>query len=695
MKKAEDIFMNYCIGVDLGGTNIAAGIVDLKGKRIIRKASVKTNAPRPCEEISRDIVELCKSVCASENLTLSDMKWIGVVTPGIVKNGIVISASNLGWENDDFVGILHSLTGEECFVANDANAAAYAEAMWGAGEGEGSLAMITLGTGVGGGIVNDCEILEGMNGFAAEIGHMIIDVEGRRCGCGKRGCLEAYASATALVSESRRMAKLYPDSIMWQLADGDEKRINGITPFKAMAKGDRAARLVVDSFVKHLAIGVSNVINLLQPDVVCIGGGISAEGERLMRPLREEVKRLSFGTEGHRTRVVAAKFMNDAGILGGALLGMQEELSQMKNDARELISHFAVDGDVVTAIPYGNGHINDTKYVVVKKNGVRHEYILQRINKNVFKNPHELMENYEAVTSYLKKQIIAKGGDPERETLSVIKAKDGKNYHIDADGEYWRLVNFVTGSMSYDKVEKPEQFYDSAVSFGNFQYLLKDYPADTLFETIKNFHNTPDRFRQLTEAVERDVCGRLAEVTAEVEFCKARREFAGTLERAHAEGKLPLKVTHNDTKLNNILFDKNTGKALCVCDLDTIMPGYSVNDFGDSIRFGATTALEDEADLSKVNFDISLYELYVKGFIEGANGGLSEGELEMLPIGAMMMTFECGMRFLTDYLSGDTYFRTSREKHNLDRARNQFKLVSDMEKVLPEMREIVKKYTKA
>ena len=685
--------MNYCIGVDLGGTNIAAGIVDLHAKKIVRKASIKTNAPRPCEDISRDIVALCESLCASENLSLSDMKWIGVVTPGIVKNGVVISASNLGWNNDDFAGILNRLTGGNTFVANDANAAAYAEAMWGAGECAGSLAMITLGTGVGGGIVVDCEIVEGSNGFAAEIGHMIIDVDGRKCGCGKRGCLEAYASATALVSEARRVAGLYPDSLMWQLADGDVGKINGIVPFKAMARGDKAARLVVDSFIKHLAIGVSNVINILQPDVVCIGGGISGEGERLMRPLREEVERLSFGTKEHRSRLVAAKFRNDAGILGGALLGMQEELAKMKNDARELLSHFAIDGDVVTAIPYGNGHINDTKYVVVKKNGTRHEYILQKINKNVFKNPAELMENYESVTSYLREIIKKNGGDPERETLSVIKTKDGENYHKDSEGEYWRLVNFVTDSMSYDKVERPEQFYDSAVSFGNFQYLLKDYPAETLHETIKNFHNTPDRYRQLMEAVERDVCGRLSEVEAEVEFCKARREFAGTLEAAHAEGRLPLKVTHNDTKLNNILFDKNTGKALCVCDLDTIMPGYSVNDFGDSIRFGATTALEDEADLSKVNFDISLYELYVKGFIEGAKGGLSEGELELLPIGAMMMTFECGMRFLTDYLSGDTYFRISREKHNLDRARNQFKLVSDMEKALPEMRAIVKKYS--
>ena len=361
----------------------------------------------------------------------------------------------------------------------------------------------------------------------------------------------------------------------------------------------------------------------------------------------------------------------------------------MKQDLRQVWEQFDTD---FSASPYGSGHINITRYILCEKGDKKYEYILQRINKNVFKNPPALMENYTAVTEFLRAKIVARGGDPDRETLNVVKTLDGKNYYLDADGEYWRLVLFVTDSISYDKVERPEQFYDSAVAFGNFQCLLKDYPAATLHETIVNFHNTPDRYRQLMEAVDADKCGRLAEVAAEVEFCKARREFAGTLERAHAEGKLPLKVTHNDTKLNNILFDKNTGEALCVIDLDTIMPGYSVNDFGDSIRFGATTALEDEADLTKVNFDISLYELYVKGFIEGANGGLSAGELELLPIGAIMMTFECGMRFLADYLSGDTYFRTSRPKQNLDRARNQFKLVSDMEKRLDEMRAIVKKY---
>ena len=356
-----------------------------------------------------------------------------------------------------------------------------------------------------------------------------------------------------------------------------------------------------------------------------------------------------------------------------------------------IVAAFEVEGNVVDYVPFGNGHINETKLVTMD-NGV--QFVLQRINKNVFKRPDLLMENYVGVTKFIRKKIEAAGGDPLREVLNAIPTKDGKPFTIDEEGQYWRLLVYVTESMSYDKVERPEQFYDSAVSFGDFQYMLRDYPAETLHETIVNFHNTPDRFRQLSEAIANDAKGRLKEVEAEVAFAREREAFAHTLEDAHKAGKLPLRVTHNDTKLNNILFDEKTGKALAVIDLDTIMPGYSVNDFGDSIRFGATTALEDEADLSKVNFDISLYELYVKGFIEGAKGGLTDAEIGYLPESAMMMTLECGMRFLADYLSGDTYFKTSRPKHNLDRARNQFKLVSDMENRLADMHKIVEKYAK-
>ena len=364
----------------------------------------------------------------------------------------------------------------------------------------------------------------------------------------------------------------------------------------------------------------------------------------------------------------------------------------MNSLIEKILKSFDITGILVFSEPFGNGHINDTHRITVESECGTKRYILQRINNNVFRNPEGLMKNYVAVTDYLNEMVISEGGDPEREALAIIRAKDGKSFVVDENGRYWRLLRYIEDSMSYDMVERPEQFYESAVAFGNFQYMLRDYPAETLHETIVNFHNTPDRFRQLTEAIANDAKGRLAEVAAEVEFAKAREEFAGTLERARTEGKLPLRVTHNDTKLNNILFDSNTGKALCVVDLDTIMPGYSVNDFGDSIRFGATTALEDETDLSKVNFDISLYELYVKGFIEGAKGGLTEGELEMLPIGAIMMTFECGMRFLADYLNGDTYFRIHRPSHNLDRCRNQFKLVADMEAQLDQMKAIVKKY---
>ena len=360
----------------------------------------------------------------------------------------------------------------------------------------------------------------------------------------------------------------------------------------------------------------------------------------------------------------------------------------------DIARNFDIKGEIIDAVPFGSGHINHTRLLTTKTKNGKMQYVMQGINKNVFRDPVGLMENYVAVTNYLHNLIEKTGGDPERETLNVILSKDGKPYYVDPNGDYWRMLTFITGSVSYDRVETPQQFYDSAVAFGNFQYMLRDYPADTLVETIPNFHNTPDRIRQLKDAISSDPCGRVESVRAEIDFALSREDFAKALETAHKSGKLPLRVTHNDTKLNNILFDKETLSPLCVCDLDTIMPGYSVCDFGDSIRFGATTAAEDERDLSLVNFDLHLYEMYARGFIEGAKGGLTDGELEMLPYGAIMMTFECGVRFLTDYINGDTYFRIHREGHNLDRARNQFKLVSDMEKNLDEMTSIIKNLTK-
>ena len=317
--------MRYCIGVDLGGTNIAVGLIDLDGKVILHKKSVKTRAPRPCEEISTDIKDVCLELCDMEGIAISNVEWIGIATPGIVRNGVVIDAFNLGWTNEKFGEIVSRLTGRPTFVANDANAAAYAEAKWGCGVGEDSLIAVTLGTGIGGGIILDGKIWEGFNGFAAELGHMVIDVNGRQCTCGLRGCLEAYCSATALVHETKRMMKLYPDSLLWEVTGGDLSKVDGRTAFTALAEGDSAAHHVIHDFVNYLAIGIANIINIFQPSVVCVGGGISGQGEDLMRPLRERLKYTSFGTKDMRTRVEAALFRNDAGIIGAGLLGIMED----------------------------------------------------------------------------------------------------------------------------------------------------------------------------------------------------------------------------------------------------------------------------------------------------------------------------------------------------------------------------------
>ena len=318
MKKSK-----YCIGVDLGGTNIAVGLVDLETKNITSQLSVKTNAPRPCEEITADIVEVCRKLCATNSLSFDDLSWVGVATPGIVKGDVVVSACNLGWGNAQFAKLIRDMTGRPAYIANDANAAAFAESVWGAGKGKHSLVAFTLGTGVGGGVILGGKILEGTNGFAAELGHMILEPNGRECGCGKRGCIEAYCSATALVKQTKLKMVEYPDSLMWKDVNGDLNRVSGKTSFRMMEKGDKAATLVVNEFIDYLALGVSNIVNILQPDVVCIGGGISREGEILMEPLRKRVYELSFGIDGGRTKIVAATFKNDAGIIGAALLGLQ------------------------------------------------------------------------------------------------------------------------------------------------------------------------------------------------------------------------------------------------------------------------------------------------------------------------------------------------------------------------------------
>lgn len=367
----------------------------------------------------------------------------------------------------------------------------------------------------------------------------------------------------------------------------------------------------------------------------------------------------------------------------------QKELNAGRQEALE---GFDIPGRFVECVPCGNGHINDTYMVTFEEENGLCRYSLQHMNRSVFKDPVSLMNNILHVTAYLKEQIRSQGGDPQRETLDFVCTKTGEPYFVDSYGEYWRAYHFVEDAYALEEISNPQDFYESAVAFGHFQRMLANFPADSLTETIAGFHDTKARFAAFEQAVEADVCHRAAEVQKEIQFVRDRYEVACILGDLLAQGKLPLRVTHNDTKSNNVLIDNVTGKGLCVIDLDTVMPGLAVNDFGDSIRFGASTGAEDEKDLSKIWCDLDLYEIYMKGFVEGCGGTLTDMEIECLPVGAKVMTYECGMRFLTDYLAGDTYFKTAYPTHNLDRARTQFKLVWDMEQKWEKMQEIAKKY---
>ena len=347
----------------------------------------------------------------------------------------------------------------------------------------------------------------------------------------------------------------------------------------------------------------------------------------------------------------------------------------------EQVFQFRTDGKPIFCTPYGNGHINRT-YLLV--DSTARQYILQKINQNVFRDPESLMRNIAAVTAHLRKTVVS-----FREVLSLIPTLDGGEWLVDPDGEYWRMYQFISDSICFEKADRPEDFRESGAAFGRFQRQLADFPAQELVETIPGFHDTPMRYSALRAAIEADICGRKREVLREIEFALDREGWATTLTSLQTSGDLPLRVTHNDTKLNNVLFDRDTRKALCVIDLDTVMPGLSVNDFGDSIRYGASSAAEDERDISKVRFLLPLFEAYAEGFLSACGESLTKCEVDHLPEGAKIMTLECGVRFLTDYLSGDTYFATHREGHNLDRCRTQFKLVADMESCWDEMSGII------
>ena len=320
------------------------------------------------------------------------------------------------------------------------------------------------------------------------------------------------------------------------------------------------------------------------------------------------------------------------------------------------------------------------------------KYVIQRINRYVFPSPQDIMENITGVTEFLREKILARGGDPLRETLNIRRTTQGGTLFVDEEGGPWRCMTFVDKATSHETVESPAMLREAGRAFGEFQSLLSGYPASTLHETIKDFHNTPERYRQLLEAAQNDKAGRLSQVGAEMDFAAQRKEDCALLMDLLREGKLPLRVTHNDTKMSNILIDDATGKAICVIDLDTVMPGLCAFDFGDSIRAGATTAAEDEADLSKVHFDLGLFEAYADGFLSAAGSALTPLELKTLPDGARLMTLEVGLRFLADYLNGDVYFRTAYPEHNLVRARNQFKLVQEMEEKRAGMDAVIAKY---
>ena len=366
---------------------------------------------------------------------------------------------------------------------------------------------------------------------------------------------------------------------------------------------------------------------------------------------------------------------------------------QAETMLQEVLAAFDFGAPVVGALRYGQGHINDTFVVHTQPEDAScRRFILQRMSAAAFKRPDQLMENIMGVTEYLGREIESRGGDREREALRVIRPRNGEPYYTDSANGAWRVYPFVEDTICYQTAETPALFAASGRAFGRFQRLLQGYPAQTLHETIPHFHDTEDRLAKLKAALTADKLGRAAECRPELDFVLAREADCSVALQALRDGVLPLRVTHNDTKLNNVLMDRDSGEGLCIIDLDTVMPGLSINDFGDSIRFGANHSAEDEKDLSKVNLDVSLFEAYTQAFLEGAGGTLTAAEIDYLPWGAKLMTFECGIRFLTDYLEGDVYFHTTRDGQNLDRCRTQFKLVSDMEAHWDELAEIVKKY---
>lgn len=363
----------------------------------------------------------------------------------------------------------------------------------------------------------------------------------------------------------------------------------------------------------------------------------------------------------------------------------------MKHDLEHVASRFELGGTFLAGEPYGSGHINDTYAVRVRTSGGEVRFIQQRINTNIFRKPENLMENIHRVTEHLRTKILAAGGDPDRETLTLVPATDGRCFAV-IDGDYWRTYKFIEGAQTYDLVENLDHVYNAAHAFGTFQKYIRDLPGDPLHETIPDFHNTRKRFDAFQEALNRDVQNRAADCKPEIDFALQREATASVLVELLAAGKTPLRTTHNDTKFNNVMIDAATGKGICVIDLDTVMPGLPMYDFGDSVRTAAATAKEDETDLSKCGIGLDMYEHLTHGYLDAAREFLLPVEIEHLAFSAKLITFTIGLRFLTDHLAGDTYFKIHRENHNLDRCRTQWAMVADMESKTEQMEAIVAQY---
>ena len=355
----------------------------------------------------------------------------------------------------------------------------------------------------------------------------------------------------------------------------------------------------------------------------------------------------------------------------------------------EIITHFAFEGEYTGAEVCTDGHINDTFFLYYKVHDRPLRYVLQCINRHVFHDPEGVMGNIEAVTRHLRKKVIEKNGDPRRQAMRVIPTKEGRSFFRSVRGDYWRAYDFIEGARTYQQVENPLHFYHSGRTFGQFQYLLSDFPAESLHETIERFHDTRKRLGDLLHAVKADAKGRVAGVQREIAFILERQDETGVIVDLLSAGEIPLRVTHNDTKFNNIMIDDETGEGICVLDLDTVMPGSALYDFGDSIRFGANTAREDEPNLNLVSLELELFTEFTRGYLSMAQGFLNQVEIDHLAFSAKLMTLETGIRFLTDYIDGDCYFRIEHPEQNLDRARTQLKLVADMEEKMSAMEGII------